>query len=235
MKNLSALIINDFRNIFRDDILKILFFVPVIFILMLRFGLPLLLEYVPAITEYKFLIIGSLCLVTASFPAFIVSFIMLDEKDEGIFIMYKVLPMSDLKFFFYRVGFQITFSWIYTLLILLLSGSVEMLFWQKISAAFLFSLLPPLITLVSVTFARNKIEGVTIMKLMNFILFLPVAAFFIDLPWKYLFGIIPVYWSYQIMEVYNNNGMFLISLGIGISMHLLALRLIFRIFIKRIS
>ncbi len=235
MNNLSALIVNDIRNIFRDDILKILLFVPMIFILMLRFGLPLLLDYVPVIEAYKFLIIGALCLVTASFPAFIVSFIMLDEKDEGIFIMFRVLPMSDLKFFFYRMGFQITFSWIYTLLILLLSGSVEMSLWQKISAAFLFSLLPPVITLVTITFARNKIEGVTIMKLLNFIIFLPVAAFFMDVPWKYLFGVIPVYWSYQIVDIYNNNGMFLLSLGIGTALHLLVLRFIFRIFMTRIS
>jgi hypothetical protein len=235
MKHLAALIINDFRNIFRDDILKVLFFVPFVFILMLRFGLPVLLEYAPAVSEYRFLITGALCLVTASFPAYIVSFIMLDEKDEGIFIMYKVLPMSDLKLFIYRVGFQIAFSWVYTLLILMLSDSEDMLLWQKISAALLFSLLPPMITLAAVTFARNKIEGVTIMKLLNFIIFLPVAGFFIDIPWKYLFGIIPFFWSYQIMEVYNNIGMFMLSLGIGIIMHLLVLRLIFAMFIRKIS
>lgn len=235
MKNITALIINDFRNIFRDDILKILLFVPLIFIIMLRFGLPPLLVYVPVVSEYKFLIVGALCLLTASFPAFIVSFIMLDEKDEGIFVMYRVIPMSNLKFFIYRMGFQIIFSWCYTLLILFLSGSVDMLVWQKFAASFLFSLLPPVITLLTITFARNKIEGVTLMKLLNFFIFLPVAAFFTDIPWRYIFGIIPVFWSYQIMEIYHSNTMFLAALGIGVALHLLTLRLIFSIFIKKIS
>jgi hypothetical protein len=235
MKHLAALIINDFRNIFRDDILIVLFFVPFVFILMLRYGLPVLLEHAPAVSEYRFLIVGALCLVTASFPAFIVSFIMLDEKDEGVFIIFKVLPMSDLKFFIYRVGFQIAFSWIYTMLILLLSCPLEMSLWQKISAAILFSLLPPLITLSTVTFARNKIEGATIMKLLNFIIFLPVAGFFTDVPWKYLFGLIPPFWSYRIIELYHNNADFLLSLGIGMVMHLMALGLIFAMFIRRMS
>jgi hypothetical protein len=86
-----------------------------------------------------------------------------------------------------------------------------------------------------VTFARNKIEGTTILKLLNFIIFLPVAGFFTDIPWKYLFGLIPPFWSYQIIEAYHNIAHFLLFLGVGMAMHLLVLRLIFPMFIKRIS
>ncbi len=233
MSKLTVLIINDFRNIFRDQVLTILFVVPFIFIFLLRFGLPPLVNLVPELLDYRFLIISLFCLVTASFPAFIFSFIMLDEKDEGVFIMYKVIPLSSLKFFFYRVAFVICFSWFFSFLILFFSNSVTMKLWQMLSATFLFSLLPPAIVLSTVTFARNKIEGVTIMKFLNFLLFLPVAGFFVQPQWKFAFGIIPVFWSYQVMDTLNNTGLFLFYLSIGIVMHLALLSIIFREFAKK--
>ncbi|MFO7658766.1 MAG: hypothetical protein R6W78_17025 [Bacteroidales bacterium] len=233
MKNIINLIINDFRNIFRDDILKVLLFVPVIMILLIRFGLPVLVELAPELSSYQFLIVTLFGLIIASFPAFIISFIMLDEKDEGIFIMYKVLPISGFRFFIYRLGFLICFSWVYSIILLVIQKSIVLSWWQVILPALLFSLLPPVITLLTVTFARNKIEGVTLMKFLNFILFLPVAGFFVVAPWKYFFGVIPVFWSFRMLEVAGQNSAFLLSFAIGFVLHVFLLWLIFRIFIKR--
>ncbi|MBN2609920.1 MAG: hypothetical protein JXB00_00015 [Bacteroidales bacterium] len=233
IKTIVSLIVNDFRNIFRDDILKVLLFVPVMMILLIRFGLPALVNLLPELQEYCFLIVALFGLVIASFPAFIISFIMLDEKDEGIFIMYKVLPMSDVKFFIYRLGFLICFSFFYSILLLVVQMSIILNWWQVVLAALLFSFLPPAITLLTVTFARNKIEGVTLMKFLNFILFLPVAGFFVPVPWKFIFGVIPVFWSFRVLEVMGQNTTFLLSFAIGTLLHGLLLWLIFRIFIKR--
>lgn len=234
MKNLTSLIYNDFRNIFRDDILKVLLFVPVIMILLIRFGLPPLVELVPDISDYQYLIVTLFGLIIASFPAFIISFIMLDEKDEGIFVVYKVLPLSDIKFFIYRLGFLILFSSFYSIILLTIQISITLAWWQVILSAFLFSLLPPAISLITVTFARNKIEGVTLMKFLNFFLFLPAAAFFIDSPLKFAFGIIPVFWTYQVMEVISQKVFFLLFFVTGSIFHLVLLFIVFKIFKKRI-
>jgi fluoroquinolone transport system permease protein len=234
MKNITALIINDFKNIFRDDILKILLFVPAMMVAILHFGLPFLIKLAPVVDEYSFLIITCFCLIISSFPAFIISFIMLDEKDEGIFIMFKVLPISGIKFFAYRMAFIIIFSWFFSFLLLLLEYSGKIQIWQLFSASVLFSLLPPVLCLLTVTLAKNKIEGMSLMKFLNFILMLPAAAFFIDVPWKYFFGIIPVFWSYRTMEAVNHSPAFIFSLLTGILFHLLILRLIFRRFVSRI-
>ena len=234
MKNITALIVNDFKNIFRDDVLKIMFVIPFFLILALHYGLPPLIEMLPVIADYKYLIVTVMCLIIASFPAFLVAFIMLDEKDEGIFVIYKILPVSHTQFFIYRLGFLIFFSWFFSLLVLLLSGPEGMMLWQKFSAALLFALLPPFITLLTVTFARNKVEGVTIMKMLNFLLFLPVAAFFVHSGWEYVFGIIPMYWTYKIIETVNDTGWFLGGLFTGIVLHLLFISFVFRVFIKRV-
>ena len=234
MKNLSAFVYYDFKNIFRDPILKLLLFVPVLIILLMRFGLPALVNAVPVIADYQFLILTLFGLIIASFPAFIISFVMLDEKDEGIFIYYKVLPMSNVKFFFYRLGFIILFAWFYSFVLIIVQKSVIMSFWEMFLSAFLFALLPPIITLITVTFSHNKIEGVTMMKFLNFILFLPVAAFFIHPPFKFIFGIIPVFWSFRIMETTASAGLFLFGFFAGMLLHFGVLLYMLRIFMKRV-
>ena len=234
MKNLFPLISYDFKNIFRDPILVVLLFVPILIILLVRFGLPPLVDTFPVIEGYQFLIVMLFALLIASFPAFIISFIMLDEKDEGIFVYYKVLPLSDLKFLFYRLGFIILFAWFYSLILLITQTSVAISLWQMLLSALLFALIPPIITLITVTFSRNKIEGVTMMKVLNLLLFIPVAAFFIHSPWKYIFGIIPVFWSFQTMEITANTGLFLLCFFTGILLHAGLLLYILKFFIKRI-
>ncbi len=234
MKNLFPLITYDFKNIFRDPILAVLLFVPVLIILLVRFGLPPLVDTFPVIAGYQFLIVTLFALLIASFPAFIVSFIMLDEKDEGIFVYYKVLPISDLKFFFYRLGFIVLFAWFYSLVLLITQTSVALSLWQMLLSTLLFALLPPILTLITVTFSRNKIEGVTMMKVLNLILFIPVAAFFIPSPLKYIFGIIPVFWSFRIMEITANNGLFLLCFFAGTFFHSGVLLFILKLFMKRI-
>lgn len=229
MKNLQILIINDFKNIFRDNILKILLFVPLLMIVILQLGLPHLLRAAPEVSEYKFLLVTGFCLVIASFPSFIISFIMLDEKDEGIFVIYKALPISALKFFTYRLGFILVFSWFFSFLLLLLQKVSGFSPWQLLLVSLLFSLLPPVLCLLTVTIARNKIEGMSLMKLLNFIIFIPMVAFFIDAPWKYFFEIIPVYWSYKVMETAGQTG-FAFSLIDGIMLHLIVIFITFRKF-----
>jgi len=51
-----------------------------------------------------------------------------------------------------------------------------------------------------VSFARNKIEGATWMKGLNFIIFLPVLSYFIQGPYEYILGILPVYWIFKMFE-----------------------------------
>jgi len=51
-----------------------------------------------------------------------------------------------------------------------------------------------------VSFARNKIEGATLMKGLNFIMFLPILSYFIQGPYEYVLGILPVYWIFKMFE-----------------------------------
>jgi hypothetical protein len=52
----------------------------------------------------------------------------------------------------------------------------------------------PLLALVLAIAAPNKVAGFAVMKVLNAINLLPVAAFFIPLPFQYVVGILPAYW-----------------------------------------
>jgi len=72
------------------------------------------------------------------------------------------------------------------------------------------------------------------MKLSNFLLFLPVAAFFIPQGWKFVFGVIPPFWTYMIMETVNDYLFFSLTLVAGICVHLVTISLLFRLFLKKV-
>ena len=116
---------NDLRLIFRDPVLYVMFFVPLLLIILLRFGLPPLIQLLPVLASYKMVILASICLVTAMFPAFIFSFIMLDEKDLEVLAAIRVLPVSSSVFILYRLLFISLFSLFFNLLILILSNQTE--------------------------------------------------------------------------------------------------------------
>ena len=43
-------------------------------------------------------------------------------------------------------------------------------------------------------FARNKVQGFALMKAVGVVLWPPLAAPFVAMPWQLLFGVSPVYW-----------------------------------------
>jgi len=96
---------NDIRLIFRDPILYIMLFVPLIFIGLLRIGLPALSEVFPELKSYTMIFLGTFCLIAAMFPAFIYSFIILDEKDQDVITVFRILPISSIEFLTLRLSF----------------------------------------------------------------------------------------------------------------------------------
>ena len=55
----------------------------------------------------------------------------------------------------------------------------------------------PIFVFLTISFAKNKIEGATIMKVLNVLLMLPLLAFFVDHSATYILGIIPFFWIYE--------------------------------------
>jgi len=198
MNKIISLAINDLRNITRDNILKYFFFaVPILFILLLIFIVPLLIKRFPILQEYTDFVVLFFVLEIPMIIGFVVSFVMLDEKDERVFTALRVMPISLTQFLFYRLFFSIFFSFIFILLILYFNNLHDTSLIYMVLNSFLFSLITPIVILVEVSFASNKVTGFTLFKGLNFIAFIPIISFFVNLKLSWLFAIVPTFLPMQ--------------------------------------
>ena len=197
MNRFIILLTTDVKMIFRDKTLAFMFFVPLIFIFILRMGAPVLIRYFPVTENYVIYGVAFFSSLTSIFPAFIISFIMLDEKDEGLFPVFRILPVEPVVFIIYRTAFIFLAGTIGSVLIMNFSG-IQIDVYTQLFASVSFGLSAPIVTLVVVAFAENKIEGLTMMKILNSFLALAMVSLFVPAPWKYLLGVLPLYWPFQL-------------------------------------
>ena len=232
MKSILTYTINDLRLIFRDPVLYVMFFIPLLFILLLRFGLPPLLEVMPVLVTYKMVILASICLVTAMFPAIIFSFIMLDEKDLEILAAIRVLPVSSSMFILHRLLFISLFSLLFNLLILVLSNQTVWSIGKMILVSIPVAMVSPVSCLIITAFASNKIVGTTWMKGLNFLFMIPVLTYIFEGSWEYILGILPYYWIFKLYDPGFQTIPFIINFAVGLS-YLLILTIISTMLFKK--
>lgn len=229
-----ALSINDVKNIFRDRTLTIIFLMPVIIILLLRLVIPPLINKFPVLADYYTVIVALFCAATAVSPAFIVSFIMLDEKDENVLQVIRVMPLSPRVFVLYRILFIFLFGFIFSLLTIQFSALENFTLTAVVSVSVLFAMLAPTTALLIITFARNKIEGITLLKGINFIMMLPLLFFFVKSSWTVLLGVIPVYWTYQLFYAIVHSSSYGLYGLVSILLHAIFLAVLYKQFRKRV-
>jgi fluoroquinolone transport system permease protein len=233
-KKLLILGRHDLKHIFRDQILTVLFLLPGFMIVLLVLGLPPLTPAFPEISKYYPVITAVACIATAVTPSYVISFIMLDEKDEGVFSVLRVTPISTFGFLAYRLSFVLVFGFIASLLTMLLTHLMEVHFLVAVALSFLVALAAPLVTLCIVTYASNKIEGITFLKGINFISMLPVIGFFAAPFWHIPLALIPVYWTYQAFDATVSVPDFVLFYTISLLVHIGLIAWLFRQFMKRV-
>lgn len=196
MSTVIALWANDLRNTIRDRTVNVLLVAPLIFVALLRFGVPEIERHVPALGAYRPLVVGMFCMVAGMFPAFMSSFLMLDEKDQNLFAVFQVLPISSRRFLLYRLVLVAALSFVYPLVIITGSQLIASSLPATLARSLLCAMISPTATLIIVSVAGNKIEGLTLLKGLFFLLALPLVAFVLQSPWTMVFAILPAYWIY---------------------------------------
>ena len=235
MNVLFNIIKNDLKLIFRDKSLVVIFIVPIAIILICRFGITKFPEIFPEITAYYWLIVTSLTMVNAATPSYLFSFILLDERDENIDVMLRILPVPEDFILKSRIFITIIFGFVFSLIILSLNGLIQLGFVQIIVLSILFALVPPISTFAICAFSKNKIEAATLYKAMNILLFIPVIAFFIDDSLKYVFGVIPLFWIFETVRLASLDVHFTISFLVAFITNSFIIWLLYKIYKKKRS
>ncbi|MEZ4776466.1 MAG: hypothetical protein R3D00_25040 [Bacteroidia bacterium] len=230
MNYFLILVRNDIRNIFRDKVLIIFCFLPVIMAVLMRFGFPLTVNYFPLIKDYRLYVLAILCLVSVTGPAFLSSMIMLDEKDENLFTVLRVMPVSSGTFILFRLLFITLLGFFASWVTIVFSETAGVNFFNAVLLSLQTGLTAPLITLLCITLARNKVEGVTFLKGLNFLSMLPLVFIFAVPDWEYAGGIIPFYWVYKAFGSIEIFTKMIVYSGIGVSVNLLFISWLYKKF-----
>jgi fluoroquinolone transport system permease protein len=88
----------------------------------------------------------------------------------------------------------------------------------------------PLVALFLVGFAENKVAGFAMLKLLNGLLMLPIAAFFVEEPWQVFAGVIPAYWALKVFWLAAAGQSYGWFFAIGLAVNLAFLALLLRRF-----
>jgi fluoroquinolone transport system permease protein len=219
MKKILTLISTDLRQIFRDKTLTIFLLFPLLLIGFVRVFVPYITEAYPIMEDYHPMMMMYAGIQTAILFGFIVSFIILDERDENVLQVIRVLPISPFYFIVYRLLFATFFSAFGAFLMLNLSGISYPGFWNSIMLSIHYGLTAPFITLIIASYAKNKVEGMAYFKGIGLILLLPILSFFIEGNVRFIFGIIPAFWTFRLFEASLNDDQPLLYFTLGLLMY----------------
>jgi fluoroquinolone transport system permease protein len=228
MNHILILSLSDLRSTFRDPIFKVLLFFPFMSFALVRWGLPVILQQFPAVAPYSQVILMWACLQAAIMFGFIYGFLFLEEKEENIWQLIRILPVAATKLVFARLLIGLLVSTLVNFCLIRYGQIIHIPFGKELLLSFQFSLAAPFIALLLGAFSQNRIEGLAQMKIINLLLMLPALIYFVPSPWMHLTALVPTYWSYRSLEHAADNADFSLYLLTGFVIYLLTLFLLTR-------
>ena len=189
----------DAKSVGRDPFLRWMILYPVLVALLVRWGVPalnarLLVVYQFDLSQYYLLIMSFVVLMTPALTGMVIGFLFLDEKDARTLTALQVTPLTLRGYLVYRISVPILLSFLVSFVTVLVAGLTPVeplaLLLSSASAAFL----TPFYAFFLAAFASNKVQGFALIKGLGVLLLPPLAAYFVDTPLQWLFGIVPLYW-----------------------------------------
>ncbi len=234
MSQIFTLSVNDFRMVFRDPMLRIFLFMPLLVLAVVVWLVPVLFAAYPAARAYDYVILMLAGMQTSTMFGFINGFVFLEEKDEQVFSALRVLPVSAGMLVGVRMLLGFAVAFLVNGVLLRLTPWVEMGWGQTLLLAVQYALLAPLLALLVATFAQNKVEGLAQFKLYNFALNLPALIYFLPHKLLHALAVIPTYWTFRSVEALHTGGDFWLFYGIGTLVYGGVLVGLVRLFEKRV-
>ena len=217
MKPVTVITKQYFQEILSDAMLVAVLLAPILMGLMFRFGIPALEGYLCSLTNktsliapYYFLLDELMCIATPIMFAFTGVMVILSEADLGITRAIAVTPVGKDGYLFSRIVLPAVASSVYGLFITILFRISGM----SLAIIALLSLLSaPMgiaISMMVVSLAKNKVEGMALTKMSGLMIMGLPAAVFVPAPLQYLAGIFPSFWMTKM--IITENYLFLLPI-----------------------
>ncbi|SDM32229.1 fluoroquinolone transport system permease protein [Catalinimonas alkaloidigena] len=234
MNRLLLLGANDFRMVFRDPMLRLFLFLPLLIVGGIGWALPPVLDRFPVLGDYGYVILMWACMQTATMFGFINGFVFLEEKDDGVFTALRIMPISAAMLLGFRMALGVVMTTAVNLILLLLNPVLPLDPLTGWLVAFQFSLLAPLFALLVAVFAKNKVEGLAQFKIYNLVLNLPILIYFLPYGALHAFAVVPTYWNFRTVEALHEGASWLSFYGIGLAFYGIYFVGLIRLFERRV-
>ena len=241
MVNVLSLAVNDFKNIVRDRFLvyaavAMPLMVIVISRIIKHWIAPTLKNTLPLASNYSLIFMLFVTMIPLVY-GFIVAFLILDERDEHILTVLRVMPISRNTYLIYRMLLLSILSFIVMLIFPVLSGLLDNTKFDYIGyipIALLFTLLTPFSALLVSTFATNKVQAFAIFKIGGTIFLIPLFIFLLSDNLKYIFSPIPNFWAFMALkELITTGTNDYLHLGVGFVYSIALIIALFYMFNKK--
>jgi len=196
----------DAKSVRRDPLLRWMILYPILIVLLVRWGVPTLAEWLEHrflfdLVQYYALLVSFVLLLVPLMFGIVIGFLLLDQRDDDTLTALQVTPLTLNDYLAYRLTAPILLSVIMTMVVILLTGLVEIGYVPLLIAALGAAPLAPIFALFYASFASNKVQGFALMKASGIFVYPPLIAFFLSSGWQWAFGIFPTYWPAKIFWV----------------------------------
>ncbi len=227
---LAAFARADGRLVRRDALLLELLVAPAVLAVPLRLAGPPAPAWVGARTgqdpaALALLALAFLFLLTTPFTAgVLVGLLLLDDRDGRVLEALRVTPLAVEGYVAYRAGLAAAVAVAGLLVWVPVSGLLPQgAFPAVVPALVLAGLSGALVALAVLGFARNKVEGLALLKVASPLVFLPIAGLVAEGPGWALLGVLPTHWPLQAFRAALEGGPWLVPVAVGAAHHLLLL------------
>lgn len=199
MNAITTLSRGDILNIRRDSLMQFMLVYPILLGLAMRWMIPWvtagLMDTFDITPYHLFLASFFGLMVLPDLAGSLIGLLLLDDRDENTLTALLVTPMPITSYVLYRIITPTLISLVGILVVVPLIDIEVLPLSQLLIVSLSASLGAPIFTLLLASLAKNKVEGIAVMKGMGVLLLAPIIAWFVPQPWQWLLGIFPTFWS----------------------------------------
>ncbi len=203
------------QEITHDFMLVACLITPIFMGIIFKFALPLLekvlcseFQKAQIISPYFLIFDLLLAIMTPMMFTFAGVMTVLSEMDNGTAKYLCVTPLGKSGYLLSRIGIPSVIALFYDMVFLSIFSITQISFLMNLSISFSSVLLSLITSMMVISLAKNKLEGMALIKMCGFLILGIPAVYFIPNFIKYFFTILPTYWLTQLAK--SQNYLFLI-------------------------
>lgn len=214
MKKLLCAMKPFIQEISHDFMLIACLAMPIIMGVAFKFALPILenvlcVQFVKTsiLSPYYLIFDLLLAIMTPMMFTFVGVMTVLSEMDNGTTKYLCVTPIGKSGYLLSRIGIPSVIAFFYDALFLSIFSITNISFLMNIAISFSSVLLSLITSMLVISLAKNKLEGMGLIKMCGFLILGIPAVYFIPSSVKYAFAIFPTFWLTKLGK--NENYIFL--------------------------